>query len=50
MVAACENGLCDKGHDIKVSLLGGELTVNYTDERVLLTGGANIVYEGSFEY
>ena len=35
---------------MKVSLLGGELTVNYTDARVLLTGGASIVFEGSFEY
>jgi carbamoyl-phosphate synthase large subunit len=50
VVAACENGLCDKGSDVKVSLLGGELTVNYTDERVLLTGGASVVFEGSFEY
>ena len=50
VVAACENGLCDKGSDVKVSLLGGELTVNYTDERVLLTGGAAVVYEGSFRY
>ena len=50
VVAACENGLCDKGSDVKVSLLGGELTVNYSDERVLLTGGASIVYEGSFLY
>ena len=50
VVAACENGLCDKGSDVKVSLLGGELTVNYTDERVLLTGGASVVYEGSFRY
>ena len=50
VVAACENGLCDKGSDVKVSLLGGELTVNYTDARVLLTGGASVVYEGSFEY
>ena len=50
VVAACENGLCDKGSDVKVSLLGGELTVNYSDARVLLTGGANIVFEGSFQY
>ncbi len=50
VVAACENGLCDKGSDVKVSLLGGELTVNYTDARVLLTGGASVVYEGEFEY
>ena len=50
VVAACENGLCDKGSDVKVSLLGGELTVNYSNERVLLTGGASVVYEGSFLY
>ncbi len=50
VVAACENGLCDKGSDVKVSVLGGELTVNYSDARVLLTGGASIVYEGSFLY
>ena len=48
--AACEIGLCDKGSDITVSLLGGELTVNCTDERVLLTGGASVVFEGSFQY
>lgn len=48
--AACENGLCEAGSDVKVILLGGELTVNYTPERVLLTGGANVVYEGSFQY
>jgi carbamoyl-phosphate synthase large subunit len=50
VVAACENGLCDRGSDVKVILLGGELTVNYTRDRVLLTGGANVVYEGSFRY
>ena len=50
VVAACENGLCDKGSDVKVSLLGGELTVNCSDERVLLIGGASVVYEGSFLY
>ena len=50
VVAACEKALCDKGSDVKVSLLGGELTVNYSDARVLLTGGASIVFEGSFLY
>ena len=49
VVAACENGLSDKGSDVKVCLLGGELTVNYSDERVLLTGGASLVFEGSIE-
>ena len=50
VVAAVENGFCDKGSDVKVSLLGGELTVNYSDAHVLLTGGASVVYEGSFLY
>ena len=34
----------------KDKLLGGDLTVNYTDERIILTGSATKVYEGSFEY
>ena len=50
VVAAVENGLCDKGADVTVKLLGGDLIVNYTDERVTLTGGATLVYEGTFEY
>ena len=49
-VAAVENGLCDKGTDITVKLKGGDLTVNYTDERILLTGNAVSVYEGTLEY
>ncbi|MBQ4313051.1 MAG: diaminopimelate epimerase, partial [Clostridia bacterium] len=49
-IAAVENGFCEKGSDIKVELLGGEMTVNYTDERVILTGSAVMVYEGRFEY
>ena len=50
VAAACEMGLCDKGSDVTVKLLGGDLTVNYTDERIILTGSATKVYEGSFEY
>ena len=50
VVAAAENGLCDKGVDVIVKLRGGDLTVNYTDERVLLTGSAVMVFEGEFEY
>ena len=49
-VAAVENGFCDSGKDIHVSLPGGELIVNYTAGRVTLTGGASKVFEGSFEY
>ncbi|MBQ6266871.1 MAG: carbamoyl-phosphate synthase large subunit [Clostridia bacterium] len=50
VIAAAENGLCEKGTDVTVKLLGGDLTVNYTDERVILTGSAVLVYEGEFEY
>ena len=50
VVAACENGYCEKGVDISVKLPGGTLTVNYTDERILLGGNTVWVYEGSFAY
>ncbi len=50
VAAAVENGLCEAGKDITVTVTGGELTVNYTRDRVLLSGGATLVYEGSFEY
>ena len=50
VVAATENAFCEKGKDISVKLPGGELVVNYTDERILLTGSAHLVYEGEFEY
>ena len=50
VIAACEVGYCDKGSDVTVSLLGGEMTVNYTDDRVTLLGDATEVYRGSFEY
>ncbi len=50
VVAACENGLCNKGDDIIVKLHGGDLIVNYTDDTVMLTGNANLVYKGTAEY
>lgn len=50
VVAAVENGFCDKGTDVRVTLPGGDLTVNYTDDRVVLTGSANVVFSGTFEY
>ncbi len=49
VVAACENGYCKKGEDIKVSLRGGDLVINYTDERVLMTGPATKVFDGEIE-
>jgi len=48
-VAAVLNGYCDKGQDIRVLLSGGELIVNYTDERVLMTGECVKVFEGVIE-
>jgi carbamoyl-phosphate synthase large subunit len=50
VIAATEKGLFKKGRDVTVKLIGGDLTVNYTDERVTLTGDAVLVYEGFFEY
>jgi carbamoyl-phosphate synthase large subunit len=48
-VAAVLNGYCDKGADIKVQLLGGELVINYTDEAVLMTGECKKVFDGVVE-
>lgn len=48
-VAAVLCGYCDKHMDIKVTLLGGELTVRYTDHGVLLTGDCKKVFEGVVE-
>ena len=50
VTAAVVNGFCDSGTDVHVSVPGGELIVNCTDERVLLTGSATQVFEGVFEY
>ncbi len=50
VVAAVENGFCEKGEDITVRVNGGKLTVRYTDEAIILTGNANLVFEGYIEY
>ncbi len=49
-VAAVLNGFCKKGCDITVKVRGGDLIVNYTDERVILTGDAKLVYDGVTEF
>lgn len=49
VVAACENGYCKKGEDIRVILNGGELIINYTDETVYMTGDCVKVFEGTME-
>ena len=48
-VAACENGFCKKGEDIKIKLIGGDLIINYTDETVYMTGNAEKVFDGEVE-
>ena len=50
VAAACETGKCPKNEDITVKVRGGDLTVNYTGDRVTLTGDAVLVYEGVCEY
>lgn len=50
VIAATENGYVEKGRDITVKLVGGDLVVNYTDHEVILTGDAVMVYEGVLEY
>ena len=49
VVAATLNNKCKKGEDIRVILKGGDLNVCYTDERVLMTGGAEKVFDGIVE-
>ncbi len=46
VVAAVENGYCKKGDDVTVKLRGGDLVVKYTDEKLILTGNAELIYQG----
>ncbi|MBD5585581.1 MAG: diaminopimelate epimerase, partial [Clostridia bacterium] len=48
-VACCLNGLCKKGEEITVHLLGGDLKITYTDETVFMTGEASLVFTGEIE-
>lgn len=48
-VAAVENRFCNKREDIYVILKGGELIINYTNERILMTGKAEKVFDGYIE-
>ena len=49
VVAAVENGYCNRGEDITVKMRGGDLIVHYTEEQLTLTGGAELVYNGETE-
>lgn len=47
VVAACENGFCNKDTDVKVILKGGELIIRYNDDgKVFMTGPAQKVFDG----
>ncbi len=50
VVAAVQNGFCDKGEEITVKLKGGDLAVTYDDNGIFLTGNTVLVYEGEAEY
>ncbi len=50
VICAVENGHCRKGENITVKVRGGDLIVNYTDEKITLTGDCNLVYTGDIEY
>lgn len=50
VVAAVENGYCNKDEDITVKVKGGDLIVNYSDNGITLTGDCNLVYKGEIEY
>ena len=50
VVAAVENGFCEKGEEITVKLKGGDLAVTYNDDGIYLTGNAVLVYDGEAEY
>ncbi|MFI3325775.1 MAG: diaminopimelate epimerase [Clostridia bacterium] len=48
-VASVLNGHSNKNTDIKIELLGGELTINYTDDAVFMTGPCTKVFDGIIE-
>lgn len=48
-VAACLTGRAQKGIEITVHLRGGDLTVQYTDDTVFMTGAATTIFEGEIE-
>lgn len=50
VICAVENSFCNKGENITVKVKGGDLIVNYTDDKVTLTGDCNLVYKGEIEY
>ena len=50
VAAAVKCGYIKAGKDVLVKLAGGDLTVNYEEDRITLTGEVTMVFEGTFEY
>ena len=51
VVAACVTGRCDFGTEVTVKLVGGDLIIKCeNDFRVYMTGSAEKVYEGIYNY
>ena len=51
VVAAVENGYCNRDEEITVHLAGGDLFITYkTDGTVFMRGGATTVFDGIYEY
>lgn len=50
VVAAVENGFCQRGESVRVMLIGGELEIRYeADGTVFMRGKAEIVFKGTVE-
>ncbi len=47
--AAVRNGISESGSDITVRLNGGNLSINCTDDKVIMTGPAEFVFEGEIK-
>ncbi len=50
VVAATEKGLIKKNRDVTVKVKGGDLTVNYSEDGITLSGDTVLVYKGEFEF
>jgi diaminopimelate epimerase len=49
VTAAVLNGHCAPDEDITVKLIGGDLTIRYTEDAVFMTGGAVEAFKGTVE-
>lgn len=49
VAAAVRNGYCKPDTDVTVHLNGGDLIIRYTEDAVLMTGEAVLVFSGEIE-